>query len=414
MTATRRDFLQTTFAAGALAAFGGAAPAAFASRRANFGASLNILILGGTEFIGPATVEAALARGHKVTLFNRGRREKRKGGPDSRVEHLYGNRDPKKNAAEDLTVTDSPMGLSALEGRKWDVVIDNSGYFPRMVKASAELLAPNAKQYIFISSISAYKDNSKKDQDETAELATMKDPTVESMGAQFENYGPLKVLCEQAAEAAFSGRTTIVRPGYIVGPGDPTDRFTYWPVRIAQGGEVLCPGTPNDPIEIIDVRDLGEFLITLAENKTIGTFNACGPWPAMTMGDVVNACNKVGGKNATFTWVDTPFLEKHSLEFPIWAPSTGETAGFHTWSNERARKAGLKFRPLEQTCRDTLAWYPKEVERRTRVTKEMTEEAAKAGKPAPQLPPPDRLKAGPSSEQEAAALKTWHAEIEKK
>jgi 2'-hydroxyisoflavone reductase len=415
MTSSRREFLHTSLAAGALAAVAGVTPRALADTRyAPARGGLKILVLGGTEFIGPALVESALSRGHTVTLFNRGKREKRKGGPDSRVEHVYGNRDPKKNAAEDLEDKESPMGLTNLKDRKWDVVIDNSGYYPRLVKASAELLAPNCGQYIFVSSISAYKDNSKAGQDETAETGTIKDPSVETMGAQFENYGPLKVLCEQAAEAAFKGRTAIVRPGYIVGPNDGTDRFTYWPIRISKGGEVLCPGTPNDPIQIIDVRDLADFMVTLAENKTMGTFNACGLQPPITMGDVVNTCKSVSKSDATFTWVDPAFLEEHHIEFPIWAPTTGESAGFHTWSNERARSAGLKFRSLETTCKDLLAWYPKEVDRRIRVTKELTEEAEKAGKPAPKVQPPEKLRAGPSPEQETAVLKAWHDKIDKK
>jgi 2'-hydroxyisoflavone reductase len=198
-----------------------------------------ILILGGTGFLGPKTIEVALARGHKVTIFNRGKREKVQ-PLEHVVEHLYGNRDPELPADDErdadgkLVRPDAtPKGLEQLVGKTWDVVIDNSGYFPRMVGASADLLAKNAQRYIFISSISAYDEAAMPATggDETAKLATLADPKVETMGKEFENYGGLKVLCEKAAQAAFVGRCAIVRPGYIVGPGDPTDRFTYWPVR---------------------------------------------------------------------------------------------------------------------------------------------------------------------------------------
>src|SRR5205807_6710007 len=192
-------------------------------------AKKRILILGGTGFLGPATVEAAVARGHQLTLFNRG---KTRPGLFPNVETLLGDRDPQKGE-----------GLNALRNRKWDAVIDNSGFFPREVSASAKLLAPNAQQYIYISSISAYADNSTEGQDETAKLATTPDPTVETITET--TYGPLKALSEKAAADVFSGRTAIVRPGFIVGPDDPSGRFTYWPVRIDRGGEVFAPGAPS-------------------------------------------------------------------------------------------------------------------------------------------------------------------------
>ncbi|HWR52002.1 MAG TPA: NAD-dependent epimerase/dehydratase family protein, partial [Bryobacteraceae bacterium] len=241
----RREFL------GALG-FARVASAAPAKKR--------ILILGGTGFLGPATVEAAQKRGHELTLFNRG---KTRPGLFPNIEKLQGDRDPNKGD-----------GIKALAGRKWDVVIDNSAYYPRHVAASARLLAPNVKQYILISTLSVYKNNSIEGQDENAELATQPDPTLESMGKNYEFYGSLKALCEKAAEEAMPGRATIVRPGYIVGPDDPSGRFTYWPVRFDRGGEVLVPGSPSDPLQIIDVRDLGNWLITLAGNGTFGTFNA--------------------------------------------------------------------------------------------------------------------------------------------
>ncbi|MBA3500359.1 MAG: NAD-dependent epimerase/dehydratase family protein, partial [Deltaproteobacteria bacterium] len=259
-----------------------------------------ILILGGTGFLGPKTIDAAIARGHTVTIFNRGKREKFL-PLTQKVEHLYGNRDPELPADDEkgpdgklLHPTGTPKGLEQLAGKQWDVVIDNSGYFPRMVKASAELLSKNASRYIFISSISAYDEKSTPATggDETVKLATMADPTVETMGDQFQNYGPLKVLCEQAAEAAFPKKCTIVRPGYIVGPGDNTDRFTYWPVRFQRGGKVLVPGEPTDPIQVIDVRDLTDFMIKVGEAKSTDTFNACGPREKLAWGTVIEECKK--------------------------------------------------------------------------------------------------------------------------
>jgi 2'-hydroxyisoflavone reductase len=301
-----------------------------------------ILILGGTGFLGPATVEVAQKRGHELTLFNRGRTRP---GLFPKIETLLGDRDPDKGE-----------GLNALRDRKWDAVIDNSGYFPRLVSASAKLLAPNTKQYIFISSISAYADNSAENQDEAAKLATTSDPTIEKVTE--ETFGPLKVLCEKTAADAFPGRATIVRPGYIVGPDDPSGRFTYWPVRIDRGGEVLAPGAPSDPVQIIDVRDLGAWLITLIENDTTGTFNATGPKDRLAWGDLLGACSKATPAKHSLTWVPGDWIKKEANEaFPIWAPYLADTRGFHTWSNARAVKAGLKFRPVTETAADTLKWY---------------------------------------------------------
>jgi 2'-hydroxyisoflavone reductase len=405
-TTTRREFIQTTLAAGAVAA-GGILPAiqASAMRKPRDTKPMRILILGGTGFIGPALVEVALANGHEVSVFNRGVTEKRKGALPDKVERLIGDRDPDKGE-----------GIKALAGKKWDVCIDDTGYYPRMVKASAELLAPNIKQYVFVSSISAYAKNDAVGADETVELAELEDPTVENMGDQYQNYGGLKVLCERAAEAAMPGKTTIVRPGFIVGPGDGTDRFTYWPVRVSQGGEVLCPGDPNDPLQIIDVRDLAAFLLLVAERNLINTYNACGPAKKLSWGECLNACKQAcpadsPGRNATLAWVPTKFLIDHpdQVNLPLWVPAAGDSAGFHTWSNARAVKDGLTFRPIEVTCRDTLAWWPGELERRVRVTKEMQDEAKAKGEPVPQMPDPLKIRAGMTPEAEAKILKDWHA-----
>ena len=406
MTITRRHFVHTLLASGAATAI--AAPRALAWQRRAF-KPRSILILGGTGFLGPATIDAAIARGHKVTIFNRGRTEKYRPIKHADIEHLYGNRDPDKHAQEDDTT--SPKGLEQLEGKKFDVVIDNSGYYPRIVKASAEWAAKSAGMYIFISSISAYAGSATPNSDETAPVGTMEDPTIENMGPSFEYYGPLKALCEKASEAAMPGKAAIVRPGYIVGPGDPTDRFTYWPVRANQGGEMIAPGTPDDPIQVIDVRDLAEFLITLAENNTAGVFNAVGPETPARWGDVLNACVAAAASKPTLTWIDSEFLQANGLpggSLPIWIPPVGEYAGFHTWSNARAKAAGLKFRSMETIVKDTLAWWPTEVERRTKATASIIEEAKTAGKDAPTLPDPSKLKVGISPEQEQKLLALWH------
>ncbi len=430
MSNSRREFLGQTLVVGggtiALASLGlscrnesSDTPAPDASRAPT--AKKRILILGGTGFLGPKTVEAALARGHEVTIFNRGKREKFLPFPFKNVEHLYGNRDPLLPADDErgpdkqlLHPDAKPLGLEQLKGRSWDAVIDNSGYVPRIVKASAELLAPHAKQYIFISSISAYASNTTPGADESAPLATITDPTVETLGARFENYGALKALCEQAAQTAFSGRAAIVRPGYIVGPGDPTDRFTYWPVRIARGGEVLAPGSPDDPVEWIDVRDLAAWLVKLVEDGTSGAFNAVGPERPGKWGDVLDACVTAANGKASLTWIPNEWLEKNGQGgedgFPIWAPPTGESAGFHTWSNARARGAGLTFRPVGDTIEATLAWYPDEVERRVRVTRELEEAAKAKGNEPPKLPDPRTLKAGPPPDREGELLAKWKAE----
>ncbi|MCL1907887.1 MAG: hypothetical protein FWG12_00790 [Holophagaceae bacterium] len=307
---------------------------------------LRILILGGTGYLGPATIDAAQARGHKISMFNRGRTR-----PElyPEVEKLQGDRDPDKDE-----------GLKALESGEWDVVIDNSGYFPRMVKASAELLSTRSKHYIYISSISAYSEPNPVNGDEGAPLATMDDPTIEDMGASYENFGPLKALCEQAAEVAMPGRTTIVRPGYIVGPDDPSGRFTYWPVKFDKSGEIIVPGDPNDPVQFVDVRDLGAWLVKLAEDGTMGVFHATGPATGLKWGQLINECVKASTADPkpTPVWADNTAEKSIGLGvYPIWISPRGHYEGFHTWNIQKAVKAGLKFRPVAETVKDTLAWY---------------------------------------------------------
>lgn len=342
MRTDRREFLQVSLAAGALLA----ARAHAAEDRTPAAKPLDVLVFGGTGLIGPPLVEALKARGHKVVLFNRG---KTKADLFPELERITGDRDPSKGD-----------GVKRLEGRKFDLVFDDTGYYPRHVKTSSEMLAKAGSGHIvYVSSISAYAKNDVIGADETAELGTMPDPTVETMGPQYEFYGPLKVLCEQAAAAAFSGRCTIVRPGYIVGPGDSTDRFTYWPLRFQRGGKILVPGDPTDPIQIIDVRDLADFMVKVGEARTTGAFNACGPKEKLAWGKVIEECQKASpAKDISVRWAKLAELEKLGpLNFPIWAPSEGESKGFHTWSNARAVAAGLTFRPLDATIRDTLAWF---------------------------------------------------------
>jgi len=420
---TRREFLGQTLAAAAAsvtAASLGVSCRQETPHASSPSAKKRILILGGTGFLGPKTVEVALARGHDVTIFNRGKREKLLPFPYQNVEHLYGNRDPLLPADDErgsdkklLRPEAQPKGLEQLQGKTWDAVIDNSGYYPRLVKASAELLAPAAPHYVFISSISAYASNKTIGADETAALATIVDPTVETMGANSENYGALKALCEKAAEAAYPGRTAIVRPGYIVGPGDPTDRFTYWPVRASRGGEMLAPGAPGDPVQWIDVRDLAAWLVKLVEDGTSGTFNALGPDRPAKWGEVLDACVAAAQGKASLTWIPSDWLEKNGQggedAFPIWVPPSGNFAGFHTWGNARALKAGLTFRPVADTVAATLAWYPTEIERRVRVTKELLDAAKAKGQEPPKMADPSALRAGPSPAREAELLAKWKA-----
>jgi 2'-hydroxyisoflavone reductase len=426
MSITRRDVLRGGLAAAIAAGCTKSNPGASQAPAVKPPATKKkILILGGTGFLGPKTIAAAIARGHEVTIFNRGKREKLL-PLEHEVAHLYGNRDPKLPADDErgkdgelLHPEGSPKGLEQLVGKTWDVVIDNSGYFPRMVSASAELLAKQGcKRYIFISSISAYEESPAQGGDEDAKLATLADPTVETMGAQFENYGGLKVLCEQAAQKAFPEGAAIVRPGFIVGPGDPTDRFTYWPIRIARGGDVLAPGSVDDPLQWIDVRDLAEWLVTLVENESTGVFNAVGPESPGRWGTVLERCVALTGGKAKLHWVPAKWLSENEMggedSFPIWVPPVDKFAGFHRWSNERAEKTGLKFRPLDDTLQGLLDWFPDEQKRRVRVTQELIDKAKAEGKEPPKTPPdPGALRAGPPETREQELLAKWKADPNK-
>lgn len=331
---------------------------------------LKLLIMGGTGFLGPHIVEAAIKRGHTMTLFNRGKTHP---ALFPNLEKLHGDR---KN------------DMKALEGRKWDAVIDTSAYIPADVTRSTTLLGSNVNQYLLISTVSVYAKIDKPGLDESAPLATTNEPDAEKVTN--DNYGALKALCESAAQKVMPGRVTVIRPGLIVGPGDGTDRFTYWPVRVARGGEVLAPGKPGDFVQFIDARDLADFIVLCLEQKTLGTFNADAQAGSITIGTLLDTCKKVSKSDARFTWADSAFLEKEKIapwsDMPVWAPAEGDDAGFGRVSAAKAKAAGLKYRPLSQTCADTLAWFK-------------TEPAEHQAK----------LKAGLTAEREAEALKALHA-----
>ena len=370
MTIDRRDFLLGALAtAAACGAKGGTVPTP-EPVAVKPTPKKTILILGGTGFLGPHVVTAALARGHTVTLFNRGKTHP---GLFPDVEKLHGDRDGH---------------LEALANRKWDAVVDPSGYVPRLVKASAELLAPNIGQYIFISTISVYDKIDRPNADESLAVSTIADPTNEDVKA---NYGALKALCEQAAEAALPGRVASIRPGLIIGPGDPTGRFTHWPTRLAEGGEVLAPGDGSTPVQYIDGRDLGAWIVKVIEDKTVGTMNALGPATRITMKQVLDDCNRAIGGKAQLVWVPADFLDKQDVhgwsDMPMWVNPVGDEAGFGTQNNAKAVKAGLTFRPIGDTAKDTLAWLDT-------------------------LPPDEKAKArdsGIKPDKEAAVIAAWKA-----
>ena len=338
---------------------------------------LRILILGGTGFTGPYQVKYALARGHKVTVFNRGKTHP--GELPEGVEQLIGDRNGQ---------------LDALKGRKWDVAIDNPTMLPAWVRDAAAILKGNVERYIFISTISVYADNSKPGMDETAPVAkydgadAMKETRDTVVASKFALYGPLKALSEKEVEKWFPGKSLIIRPGLIVGPGDETDRFSYWPVRIDHGGEVLAPGDPSDPVQFIDARDLAEWTIRMAEQGATGVYNATGPATPLTIGGMLEGIKTALGSKATFTWADTKFLEAQKVEpwsdMPVWVPPTGEEGGLVAVSIKRALDKELTFRPLAETARATLAWFKAQPKERQA-----------------------KLKAGITPEREAEVLAAW-------
>jgi 2'-hydroxyisoflavone reductase len=336
---------------------------------------LKILILGGTRFIGLHMTAVALERGHSLTFFNRG---KTKTDRYPEVERIKGDRNGE---------------IGGLQGRSWDAVIDNSGYVPRHVRLSAELLAPNVKQYVFISSISVYPDFSTP-RDETSPVGKLADETVEKVDG--DTYGPLKALCEQAVMKTLPGRATVIRPGLIVGPDDNTDRFTYWPARAARGGEFIAPGAPIDPFQVIDVRDLAAFTIAVVENHVTGTYNAVSNVNEFKFGELTDACVAAARKHAKpasaprAIYLPTEFLEEQKVEpwseMPVWLPAKGDEAAFAGTSNKAAVAKGLQITPIKKTVNDTLAWHL------TRPAEER-----------------EKLKSGIAPEKEATVLAAWKA-----
>jgi 2'-hydroxyisoflavone reductase len=327
---------------------------------------MKLLILGGTRFVGRALVEEAQTKGYEITLFNRGQ-----SNPDlyPEVEQLVGDRDG---------------GLDVLKGRRWEAVIDTCGYVPRVVRDSAKLLAEAVDHYTFISSISVYADFSEIGITEVSPLATMADETVETVDG--ETYGPRKVLCEKAIDAGMNGRSLHIRAGLIVGPHDQTDRFSYWPARVARGGEVLAPGKPDGLVQFIDVRDLAAWTLWATEQKLTGPFNVTGPANPLSMEALLETCKTTNGGDASFTWVDEDFIVANEIapwtELPLWIPGE-EEAGFGSVDCRKAQAKGLVYRPLADTVRDTLAWL------NTR-------------------PADYEWKNGLAAEKETAVLKKWH------
>ena len=344
---------------------------------------LNILILGGTGLTGPFQVRYALSRGHTVTVFNRGRKNDKL--PQG-VTELIGDRNQHQ--------------LDALKGKEWDVVIDNPTTLPFWVRDAGDVLKDHTKQYVFISTISVYKTAGLKSVDESSPRLeyTEGDPMSVTMQQVMKNietmYGAMKTASEREAKKWFGDRTTIIRPTLIAGPGDDSFRFTYWPYRIAKGGEVLAPGDGKDNVQLIDARDLAEWTIRVVENGTTGTFNAAGPKSPMTMAQQLDAIKAAvpEGKNAQLTWVPAEFLSGQKVtpwgDMPTWIPRTDPDYAGANANNRRAVAAGLTFRPLASTAVDALEWFNALPEQtRTQLVKG----------------------AGIDAEREKAVLAAWHA-----
>lgn len=385
---SRREFLAASAAAGIGLGLGGrpedagegrARPApsgdgAPARQVARTERPMRILFLGGTGFLGPAQVEYAMARGHTVTLFNRGRT-----GPDlfPGVEALIGDR-----AAPDY---------SALEGREWDAVIDNSASIATWVRDSTSVLKDSVGRYLYVSSISAHTDNGTLGQTEDGPVFSRAqyEEAMASGASGGAGYGANKAEAERITHETFGDRGLVVRPGLIVGPGDRSDRFTYWPVRIDRGGEVVAPGDGTDLVQIVDVRDLARFMVDLVEQGASGTYNATGPKAKLDMAGLLYGVRAITSADVTITWVPAEVLREHDvggwIEMPVWVYPGPDTAGFSAWDCSKAIAAGLTFRPLADTARDTLAWW------KARPEDERT------------------LRTGLAPEKEAAILADWHA-----
>ncbi len=366
---TRRSFLAAVAAAGAatpLAARAGRLTRALVPPQ-------KILVLGGTGFLGPHFVRAAVASGHTVTLFNRG---KTNPGLFDDLEQLRGDREK--------------GDLAALQGRTFDAVVDTSGYVPAHVEATAKLFADSARHYQFISSISVYAGFGERAETftEAVPVATVDDEDVLKVSTIRQSmpfYGPMKARCEAAAEAAMPGRTSNIRPGLIVGPGDNSDRFTWWPVRIDRGGEVLAPGDPDGQVQFVDARDLAAWMLHCVEQNVVGVFNATGFAGSVSMQDVLCACKCATSSAVTLTWASEQFLAENEvgpwMTMPLWLPREGRSL----IDNRRAIGNGLRFRPIADTVRDTLQWA----------------RAERGDKPFPHT--------GLPAAREAELLAKWHA-----
>ncbi len=365
MPSNRRDFLAAA-AAGLVSA---RVRPAWPRRALIPAAPLRILILGGTGFIGPHQVQYALDRGHTVTLFNRGKTN------------------PQLFPAVEKLAGDRAGDLESLKGRRWDLVIDNSATDPKWVELSAALLQQAVGRYCFVSTRSVYFDTSRVPMTIEAPVCTPENTPVEA-GKPLP-YCLAKALSEKTVVQYFGDRALIVRPSLIVGPGDLTDRFTYWPVRIERGGEVLAPGDGTDPVQIIDARDLSEWMIRLAEMGSTGTYNALGPRTPRLFSEFLHGIKAVTTSDATFTWVDADFLAAHQVlpyqEMPVWMPARNGRQGFARFDISREVGLGLTFRPLAVTARDTLDYY--------------------RGQPAERQ---EKLRAGISPEREVEVLAAWH------
>ncbi|HUS62292.1 MAG TPA: NAD-dependent epimerase/dehydratase family protein [Acidimicrobiales bacterium] len=330
---------------------------------------MNVLMLGGTMFLGRHLVEVALDAGHNVTLFNRGQTN---ADLYPEVRRLRGDR--------------SSGDYGSLAGERFDAVVDTCGYFPRAVEQAIDALDGRIGHYTFVSSVSAYRDYSQAGVTEDSPVGQLDDPEVEEVTG--ESYGPLKALCEEAAANRMGGRALVVRPGLIVGPHDPSDRFTYWVRRVGQGGEVLVPESPDSPTQLIDARDLASFTLQLLEQGTSGVYNTVGPNEPATLGDLLDSIRRVSESDATFTYASVDFLAEHGVQgwvqLPMWVPSAGEIRGINQISPAKAIAAGLTSRPIDEITRDTFDWDR---------TREQT------------WP----MKAGLTPEREAELLGAWHA-----
>lgn len=364
MTTSRRSFIRSASSLGVLAALPGAA---FAQGTAS--KSLDILVLGGTGFIGPHEINYARARGHNVTMFNRG---KTAPGMFPDVEALIGDRDDQ---------------LDSLKGRDWDAVIDNSGFYPRHARLSAELLYGHVDTYMFVSSISAYADDMQVDADEySTAYAVMDDPTDESDSPYGRTYGPRKALCEQEVTKVFGDRAINIRPGIITGTGDPTERLRHWLKRMQAGNEILVPGQEDLPVQYIDAADMTGWMVRMLEEGGSGPYNAVGAEEPYRARPLLEGIRNATGSKSQLTWVDWEWIRRNTADEPAYAPWYGQgPIPFMQVNNDRALATGLTFRPIGETAKDMIAEFD-------------GQRGSLFGR------------GGFDLETEAALLKRWHAE----